>query len=167
MKTALSQPKTVLVSACLLGQCVRYDGKNKPIDLSTILGQHVKLIAICPECAGGLSTPREPCEIEMGKSAKDVLEGLGRVLSCSGVDCTAQYKKGAQICLQLAKKHKAQFALLKEKSPACATSLVYDGHFNANTKSGRGVAAELLSQAGLELYNEKQIEKLMISLEKS
>lgn len=47
------------VSACLLGQRVRYDGQHKTIlDLQTVLGPHVELVPICPEFEAGLGVPR-------------------------------------------------------------------------------------------------------------
>ncbi len=54
----------IAVSACLLGEACRYDGRSKPCARVQELaaGGH-ELVPICPEVAGGLSTPRTPCEI--------------------------------------------------------------------------------------------------------
>ena len=51
------KPK-LLVSACLLGQPVRYDGQAKPLSEQDWrrLRQKFDLIAACPECMGGLPT---------------------------------------------------------------------------------------------------------------
>lgn len=54
----------IAVSACLLGEPCRYDGRSKPCSRVQELaaGGH-ELVPICPEVAGGLPTPRTPCEI--------------------------------------------------------------------------------------------------------
>ena len=54
----------IAVSACLLGEACRYDGRSKPcarVQELAALGH--ELVPICPEVAGGLPTPRTPCEI--------------------------------------------------------------------------------------------------------
>ena len=54
----------IAVSACLLGEACRYDGCSKPcarVSELTTLGH--ELVPVCPEVAGGLPTPRTPCEI--------------------------------------------------------------------------------------------------------
>jgi uncharacterized protein YbbK (DUF523 family) len=63
--------KRLLVSACLLGQPVRHDGNsnaNKVNQLAEQLRQwqqEGRIIAVCPEVAGGLTTPRPAAEIDM------------------------------------------------------------------------------------------------------
>ena len=89
----------VLVSACLLGQPVRYDGQSKLADLSCLVNKDITLVAICPECAGGLPTPRVPCEIETGSTACDILAGPAKVKNADGLDCTLQYVEGRRFCL--------------------------------------------------------------------
>ncbi len=163
----MNRPKPiVLVSACLLGQPVRYDGKSKPVDLSA-LRNSFSLVAVCPECAGGLPIPRVPCEIEETKTAADVLSGRGRILSKAGKDCTEAYIKGAQLCSKIAQKYHTQYALLKEKSPACGTHFIHSGNFDGRLRAGKGVFAESLSLAGVKVFNEQEINELMISFEKS
>ncbi|MBF0153175.1 MAG: DUF523 domain-containing protein [Magnetococcales bacterium] len=53
------------ISACLLGQRVRYDGNHK-LDpfLPTLFGQRFAFIPICPEMEAGLGVPREPMRLE-------------------------------------------------------------------------------------------------------
>ncbi len=163
----MNKPKPVLlVSACLLGQPVRYDGESKPADLSQLCDSF-SLIAVCPECAGGLPIPRVPCEIEETKTAADVLSGHGKVIAKTGNDCTEAYIKGAQHCVKIAQKYQAHWALLKEKSPACGTHFIHSGHFDGRLRAGKGIFAELLSQTGVKVFSEQEINSLRISAEKS
>ena len=88
----------ILVSACLLGVSCRYDGKSKPVDAVVRLMDKYNLIPFCPEVYGGLTTPRLPSEI-VGD----------RVLHNNGTDVTAQYKKGAEEALRLAKLYNCKY----------------------------------------------------------
>lgn len=57
----MSEPVPVLISACLLGRKVRYDGGHKRCAvLLETLGNRVRWIPVCPEVECGLPTPREP-----------------------------------------------------------------------------------------------------------
>ena len=77
----------LLVSACLLGQPVRYDGHGKALPAPELfeLTRHYQLFSICPECQGGLPTPRPSAEIS-GGDGSDVLEGRARVITQTGQD---------------------------------------------------------------------------------
>lgn len=114
---------------------------------------------MCPEQTGGLSTPREPSEVEPGKTAKDVLNGAGRVLTKSGKDLTKEYINGAKEVLELCKNLSIKIAVLKAKSPSCGSVLVYDGTFTETKISGKGVTAELLEQNGIKVYSEDNFPK--------
>ena len=54
--------RKVLVSACLLGEKCRYDGKSKPNEKVIALSEKYELVPVCPEVEGGLSTPRIPSD---------------------------------------------------------------------------------------------------------
>lgn len=139
----------ILVSACLLGRACRYDGKSKPCKAVIALSKKHNLIPVCPEMDGGLCCPRTPCE-RVGE----------RVVSKNGEDKTAEYKKGAQIALETAKKHGCKFAIMKAKSPACSSSEIYDGAFTGTLIKGNGVAADLLIKNGVTVLTEDMIEHL-------
>lgn len=139
----------ILVSACLLGTPCRYDGASKPNQGVISLQNRYLLIPVCPECQGGLSTPRIPSEI------KD-----GRVIRKDGVDVTDAYNKGAQAVLQLAKQENIKIAVLKAKSPACGKGRVYDGTFTRTLTSGNGILAELLIKNNIEVFDESELNKL-------
>ncbi|MGI6644333.1 MAG: DUF523 domain-containing protein [Bacilli bacterium] len=140
----------LLISACLLGEKCRYDGDDNFVPLVDKLKEKYTLIPICPEVDGGLSIPRIPCEIIDGK-----------VIGSDGNDYTSFYIRGATRALELAKKHDVKVAVLKAKSPSCGVNGVYDGTFTKTLVEGKGVAAKLLSDYGLILYEEDEIEKLL------
>ena len=160
-------PPIILVSACLLGQKVRFDGQSRPADLDCLIKKGWLLLPVCPECAGGLSIPRSPCEIEFSGNAKSVLNNKSRVLSVNGRDCSDQYRKGAFHCLKTAQSVNASFALLKERSPACGVCFIHSGNFDGRLREGRGVLAELLHQSGIKIFSENQIPELLLAVEKS
>ena len=141
----------LLVSACLLGETCRYDGKEKRYEAIDALRSlpDLTLVPFCPECAGGLAVPRVPCE------RKD-----GRVIARDGTDKTGPYTRGAGLALETAKERHILCALLKERSPSCGVHEIYDGTFTRTVIPGSGVTAELLKQNGIRVYSETEIEAL-------
>ena len=139
----------MLISACLLGACCRYDGASKAHPLAALLAERHTLVPVCPEQLGGLPTPRPPAE-----------RRGGRVVTQSG-DVTEQYLRGAEETLKLCKLLGCEAAVLKERSPSCGRGQVYDGTFSGTLTAGDGVTAELLAAHGIPVYGESQIEKLL------
>ncbi len=137
--------ENILISACLLGEGCRYDGKSKPCPKIMKLKEKYNLIPVCPEVLGGLETPRTPCEIQFGK-----------VISAGGEDRTKEYKKGAEITLEIAKRHNCTYAILKSKSPSCGKGKIYDGTFSKTLTDGNGITAQLLTENGIEVYSETE-----------
>jgi uncharacterized protein YbbK (DUF523 family) len=80
----------ILVSSCLLGNTVRYDGQGKRIDHSDFdwLLAHCEIIAFCPEVAGGLPTPRPAAEIQGDNGGSSVLMQQAKVIANTGEDVT-------------------------------------------------------------------------------
>lgn len=146
----------ILVSACLAGFNVRYDGGNAESDLAVKLLAIGKAITVCPEIIAGFSTPREPAEI-IGGTGKDVLVGKAQVVNRLGKDVTNQYLAAARWVLKTAQVHNVTVAFLKQKSPACGTKLVYDGHFAGNKIPGMGVTAALLARNGIKVYGDEKL----------
>ena len=144
--------ENVLISACLLGfECKYCGGSNKlPEQQLAVLRERFRLIPVCPETAGGLPTPRDPSE-RLG----------GKVVSNQGRDVTAQYQKGAETALTLARRYGCKAALLKEKSPSCGSGLIYDGSFTGKLIPGDGVAAEELKKEGLIVFGESDTDLLI------
>ena len=154
----------ILVSACLIGQKVRFDAKDC-LQSHPVFQEWVRdgrVVAICPEMAGGLPTPRPPSEIEPGKTAEHVLNKLGSVLTNQGVDVSAEYIKGAKKTLALAQKHKIRVAILKARSPSCGSKQVYDGTYSKSLVDGMGVTAKLLSENGISVFDETEIDLALL-----
>lgn len=150
----------VLVSACLVGRPVRYDGRAKALggDLVARWRAEGRLVVHCPEVAGGLPVPRPPAEIEPGAGAADVLAGGARILTPDGDDVTAAFVAGARAALETARRHGASVAVLKESSPSCGLHEVYDGTFGGRKRPGPGVTARLLLDSGIAVFSEDELE---------
>ncbi|QQB34044.1 DUF523 domain-containing protein [Achromobacter deleyi] len=148
----------VLISACLLGHPVRYDGRSAPRDHEVLARwrDEGRVVSVCPEVAGGMPIPRPPAEIEPGADAAAVLGGRARVIAVSGEDATVPFVHGAQLALAAARERGIRIAVLKEGSPSCGSGYVYDGHFSGQKQPGVGVAAQLLGDAGVRVFSEWQ-----------
>ncbi len=142
----MDEKKALLISACLLGEPCRFDGKSKLNREVAALREHYRLIPVCPECLGGLPTPRPPSE-RCG----------GRVVNRLGEDVTAAFDKGAEAALALARANGCRLAVLKERSPSCGCGQIYDGSFTGTVMDGNGVTAELLLRQGIGVLGESQI----------
>ncbi|MBU8911993.1 MAG: DUF523 domain-containing protein [Desulfobacterales bacterium] len=153
--------KKVLISACLAGDLVRYDGKRVPLKdvLLSQWRQKGMLVKICPEVSGGLKIPRPQAQIENG-NGRDVLEGKARVKDIEGNDVTLPFIRGAEYVLGLAKKYDIEIAILKEKSPSCGVHYIYDGHFVSNLIPGFGVTATILMQGGITVFSENELDQI-------
>lgn len=151
----------ILISACLLGEPVRYDGASKPLNHPVIheWNKQGRLVPSCPETAGGLFTPRPPAEIK-GGSGKGVLDGSARVIT-RDKDVTANFIAGARAVLALAKEERISIALLKENSPSCGSSFIYNGSFSGTLIPGMGVATALLQHHGIIVFGENDIDALI------
>lgn len=130
----------IVISACLAGINCRYDGASKPQPDLIELCRTGKAIAVCPEEAGGLPTPREPSE-KVGE----------KFLTISGKDVTLNYKEGALKAWEEVKDYPIQKAILKGKSPMCGVCKIYDGSFKGNLIEGKGEFAELLEKKGIPI----------------
>jgi|SRR5690554_1513527 len=149
----------ILVSACLLGENVRYDGGNSHNEelLEVLKGREI--VPICPEVAGDLPVPRPPSEI-VGGDGKDVLAGRAGVMSVEGEDLTAAFIKGARKVLEGLDRQEVEFAILKAKSPSCGVDRIYDGQFKGQLRQGPGVTAAYFMNMGIEVYTEEELDKI-------
>lgn len=150
----------LIVSACLAGVKCKYNGEDNFTPLLKELLSHGEVQLVCPEQLGGLSTPRVPAEIQ-GGSGEDVLSGKGKVITHNGRDVTAEFLRGARETLRIACLLGAKGAILKEGSPSCGSSLIYDGTFQGHKKPGQGVTAALLRREGLTIWSENDLELLL------
>ncbi|MEH6824470.1 MAG: DUF523 domain-containing protein [Motiliproteus sp.] len=156
----------ILISRCLLGEAVRYDGSSKALEhpLLELWRRQQRLVPICPEMAGGLGCPRPAAEIS-GGDGRQVLSGQSRVHHQDGTDISAAFIRGAHAALTLCQQQQIRFALLKARSPSCGGSGSYDGRFEKRVlDSGIGVTAALLSMHGIQIFDETQLEALASAL---
>lgn len=160
----------VLVSACLLGSRVRYDGSHRRSG-DAVLERWLRegcVVSVCPEVAGGLPVPRPAAEVvdfarsSAGASHSEdsagarVLLGQARVVDAKGHDWSSAFVVGAQEALREALHRGIRMAVLKEGSPSCGSSQIYDGTFSATRTEGQGVTAALLRGAGIRVFSEAQ-----------
>lgn len=152
----------ILISACLLGAPVRYDGRGKLLshDRLALWQAEGRLVPVCPEVAGGLPAPRPPAEIEPGAKADDVLDGRARILTLGGDDVTAPFLRGARLALSTAQTQGCSAALLTDRSPSCGSLSVYSGHHTGARQPGQGVLAALLERHGIAVFAPERIEDL-------
>ncbi len=149
----------ILISRCFLGENVRYNDEVLTL-MHPLIGlwqQQKRFITICPEVSGGLSVPREPAEIQQNSN---------QVITKSGISVSAQFNWGAQQALILCQQHNIRFALLKESSPSCGSTFIYDGSFTNNKILGQGVTSQLLAQHNINIFSENQLDKLEKLLDK-
>ena len=140
----------ILISACLVGDKTRYDGKSNYHPLVKQLLEKYELVPFCSEVEGGLSIPRKPSEI-----VKD------KVINKDGKDVTRNYVSGAQKALNICKYLDIKIAILKDGSPACGVHEIHDGNFKGRKIKGMGVTASLLSKNGIKVISEDEIETLL------
>lgn len=157
----------ILVSACLMGHAVRYDGKAKPLHHACLDRWQAegRLVTICPEMSAGMPVPRPPAEIAEGQSGADVLSGKARVMEVTGGDVTDGFRQAAQNALRLALETGCTHALLIDGSPSCGSRRIYDGGFSGRKQDGEGVAAAILRRHGIRVFADHEIEALAAEID--
>lgn len=158
----------ILISACLTGEKVRYNGTDLLIEHPLLKQWHRngRLVSVCPEVTGGMSTPRAPAEIING-NGETVLSQQTTVVNNIGEDVTQAFILGAQKTLQIAKENHCIAAILTERSPSCGSNMIYDGGFSGQRIKGMGVTTALLEQHNIRVFNQEQIEQLALYLRKT
>jgi len=143
--------KKLLVSACLLGDKVRYDGRGKYVPEVRDLNQHFELVLVCPEFEALQRAPRKKMELVKGA-----------LIDEDGRDLTIKVLKSIEDTVRLCKYLGITGAVLKSKSPTCGNKNVYDGSFKGVLIEGQGLLAKELKKAGITVYNEMEIERVLI-----
>ena len=110
----------ILVSACLMGFQVRYNGSEKArlADVLARWQRDGRLVIHCPELAAGLPVPRLPAEILHAQGA-DVMQDRARIVESDGQDVTPHYQLAAWLALRTAQEAGCKAALLTDGSPTC------------------------------------------------
>jgi len=142
MSETVSAPIRIGVSACLLGEKVRYDGGHKRDPyLVAIFGRYMEWVPVCPEVELGLGTPRET--LRLVRIGDDIRLRMPK----TGIDHTEAMRTYAvRRVAELAKENLRGY-VLKKDSPSCGMERVrvFDAH-GVPSKSGRGLFAEALLQ---------------------
>lgn len=147
-------PPPLLVSACLAGVHCRYDGATLPDAEIVALVAAGDAVAVCPETAAGLPTPRGAAEI-VGGDGYDVLDGRACVLTVTGEDCTEAFRRGAEQVSREATARGVRTAVLQARSPSCGAGAIHDGRFAGRVIPGDGVLAAALLRAGVSVESRR------------
>lgn len=139
----------VLVSACLLGENCKYSGGNNlcPALLDWLQREGHEAVPVCPEQLGGLPTPRTPAEIVNGV-----------VTDRDGRNVDAEFRRGAALALDIARREGTTLAVLQPRSPSCGARQVYDGTFTGRRVPGMGVFARLLAENGFRVLEPEDLQ---------
>lgn len=147
-----------VISRCLLGVNCKYNGGNNlRQDVVEFIKGH-EYVTICPECTGGLTSPREPAELFACQSGFKVIDRAGK-------DVTEAFVRGADLSMQEVLKqeeagHVIEGAILKANSPSCGYGQIYDGTFSSTLIPGNGVFADMLDKHGVTIASEKDFSKI-------
>jgi uncharacterized protein YbbK (DUF523 family) len=147
----------ILISACLLGAPVRHHGGHAKSGHALLdrWAEEGRLVPVCPEVLGGLPTPRPAAELQRRPSSGSFSVVL--VVDRHGSDVTEQFQRGAAAAVREVDTHDIRMAILKDGSPSCGTSSIYDGSFSGRLTAGQGVTASLLAARGVRLFSENEI----------
>ena len=152
--------QSIIISACLLGRECRYDGGHSQIPELEHLD--VELIPVCPEEAGELGIPRPPAELT--ETAKDVVEGRGKIINKNDDNLTQQFLDGSQKEISKLKSINAQIVVLKSRSPSCRYGQVYDGTFTGNLCKGNGIFSQMCEDEGVKVISSDNIDSFIKDL---
>ena len=130
----------IAVSACLLGEACRYDGRSKPCArVQELAVDGHELVPVCPEVAGGLPTPRTPCEIVRAP-------WIGSVEAPAADDGTPSFLASEP--------HRESNGRSGETEHGRSDSASHDGTFSGTLVPGWGIAAAAFRDAGIAVIDE-------------
>jgi uncharacterized protein YbgA (DUF1722 family)/uncharacterized protein YbbK (DUF523 family) len=135
------QPIRIGISACLLGQKVRFDGGHKHDRyLTDTLGQYFEWVPVCPEVEVGLGVPRPTLRLETRN------DELRLIMPKEGRDLTRTMTAYARVRVKALEMEGLTGYLLKSASPSCGLERVkvYSGDRHPPTRKGRGLFAQAL-----------------------
>ena len=136
----------VLVSACLLGRNCKYNGGNNYSEKVVEFVRNREVIEACPEVLAGLGIPRIPIEI-VGGELRDR----------DGVSKDTVLREAISKILDQIKDEDIECAILKSRSPTCGPRQVYDGTFSGTLRSGAGLFAQALMDAGIRVIDVEEL----------
>ena len=145
----------LVVSACLLGAPVRYDGADRRTSAVEQATAGRAVLPLCPELLGGMGCPRPAVHFARGDGDALVGDpGAAAVVDDAGTDHAAALLAGARRALALAQAAGAREAILKERSPSCGCHQIHTGD---GISQGRGAFAALAARAGIACRSDEEI----------
>ena len=132
----------ILVSACILGENCKYNGKSNENQAAIRCLKDKQIIPICPEILAGMKTPRLCAEIVNGV-----------VIDENGNNVHSEYTHAVEVALSQIENEYIDFAVLQSRSPTCGVNQIYDGTFSGNLTSGMGLFAKALKQKGYKVID--------------
>ena len=139
------------MSACLLGDPVRFDGNHKRDSfLVDVLGPHVRWVPVCPEMEAGFGTPRDPMRLVLhgsstrSRGSRFDAANLGLVVTRTGVDVTESLVRTARERVEWLIAQDLCGFVLKQDSPSCGMERVNVYIDGVAEPRGRGLFAEAL-----------------------
>src|SRR5690606_38842114 len=145
--SATTDPIKIGISACLLGQPVRYNGGHKASQLCLeVLARHFEFVPLCPEQAIGLGVPREPIRLVGDPQSPRAVGAVPPELDVT--DALSAYGRNAAKQL-----HDISGYILMQKSPSCGMERVkvYQDNGHPVDGGGRGLFAAALMRARPDL----------------
>jgi len=113
-----------------------------------------KAIPVCPEVFGGMSIPRESCEIVIDRNGKKCVK------TENGKDFTKEFEEGARKTLEIARVLDIDTAILQQRSPSCGFGKIYDCTFTRRLIYGNGLAADLFTSNGIKVFNDDNYKEI-------
>lgn len=132
----------IAVSACLLGENCKYNGGNNYSEKVSQFVEGHELILVCPEVLGELPTPRESAEIVNG-----IVSHKG------GTFVDAEFRRRAEMALNIVKDNQVDMVVLQSRSPSCGVNQIYDGSFTGKLIPGQGLFAALLQKNEIKVID--------------
>lgn len=138
----------ILVSACIMGENCKYNGKNNYNEEAAIWLKDKDVISICPEMLAGMDIPR-PCA--------EIVNGV--VMDENGKNVNEEYEKAASLALSYIQNEEIVLAILQSRSPTCGVNQIYDGNFSGKLITGSGLFAKKLKENGYKVIDVEEIVK--------
>lgn len=136
----------IVVSACIMGENCKYNGKSNKNQLVIDFLKDKEVICICLEMLAGMGTPRPCAEIVNGT-----------VIDENGNNIHSEYNRGVTQALAEIQAEDIDFVILQSRSPTCGVNQVYDGSFSGRLIPGMGLFAQALKQRGYKVIDVEEI----------
>ncbi len=140
----------ILVSACLLGENCKYNGKNNRNQRVIDFLNGKEVISVCPEMLAGLTTPR-PCV--------ELVNGI--VTDQNGNNVDSQYRRAVDEAIAKISGEEIDCAILQSRSPTCGVEQIYDGNFSGRLIPGMGLFAEALKRRGCKVIDAEKLDEIV------